>query len=216
MKSKAKDLETGKGCCVFNCFHGPKCRRCSCVGLVIVPFVFLAVLVVWVAFFLRTTQEVETLLCGFTTIMTDLQYGVNVPGSAQFSGIKGLSYFMTNTKTDIEKTRSGTSAAMIVSQNSKDQSTTYSSSLGTYYNNFKAETVTSPLDGTTTIMPDLITDMTSKINAAISTESTTIVSIATNQTDGATVIAGLSTLYPNTWSVFEGGIGKFFSFKPKF
>jgi hypothetical protein len=216
MKSKAKDLENGKGCCVFNCFHGPKCRRCSCVGVVIVPFVFLAVLVVWVAFFLRTTQEVETLLCGFTTIMTDLQYGVNVPGSTQFSGIKGLSYIMTNTKTDIEKTRTGTSAASIVTQNSKAQSTTYSSSLGTYYTNFKAETVTSPLDGTTTIMPDLITDMTSKINAAISTESTTIVSIATNQTDGATVIAGLSAAFTTNWITFKGGIGKFFSFKPKF
>jgi hypothetical protein len=216
MKSKAKDLEAGKGCCVCNCFHGPKCRRCSCVGVVTVPFVFLAVLVVWVAFFLRTTQEVETLLCGFTTILTDLQYGVNVPGSAQFSGIKGLSYIMTNTETDMEKTRTGSDALSIVTKNSKAQGTTYSSSLGTYYDNWKASTVTSPLDGTTNIMPDLITDMTSKINAAISTESTSIVSIATNQTDGATVIYGLSAAFPTTWNKFKGGIGKFFSFKPKF
>jgi hypothetical protein len=216
MKSKAKDLEAGKGCCVFNCFHGPKCRRCSCVGIVIVPFLFLAVLVVWVAFFLRTTQEVETLMCGFTTIMTDLQYGVNVPGSAQFSGIKGLSYIMTNTKTDIEKTRNGTDAHIIMIKNSKGQGTTYSNSLGTYYNNWKTSKVASPLDGITMIMPDLITDMTSKINAAISTESTLIASIATNQTDGATVILGLSDPFPITWSTFVEGIGKFFSFKPKF
>jgi hypothetical protein len=178
--------------------------------------VFLAVLVVWVAFFLRTTQEVETLLCGFTTILTDLQYGVNVPGSAQFSGIKGLSYIMTNTETDMEKTRTGSDALSIVTKNSKAQGTTYSSSLGTYYDNWKASTVTSPLDGTTNIMPDLITDMTSKINAAISTESTSIVSIATNQTDGATVINGLSAGFQPNWIKFKGGIGKFFSFKPKF
>ena len=210
MKSSAKDLAAGKGCCVCNCFHGPKCRRCSCVGVVIVPFVFLAVLVIWVAFFLRTTQEVDTLLCGFTTIFTDIRYGVNVVGNSQFAGLKGLSYIMTNTKTEMATTRSTTYASSIMLENAKDQGTTYTSSIGTYYNHWKTSTVTSPLDGTTPIKPDMITDMTSSINSAIGTESITIASIATNQTEAAALINGVSILFPNVWSTYESGLSMFF------
>jgi hypothetical protein len=210
MKSSAKDLAAGKGCCVCNCFHGPKCRRCNCVGVVIVPFVFLAVLVIWVGFFLRTTEEIDTLLCGFTTILTDIQYGVNVVGNSQFAGLKGLSYIMTNTKTDMATTRLTTHANTIKGRNAKAQGTTYSNSLGTYHTNFQSSTVTSPLDGTTPIKPDLITDMTSMINSAIGTESTIIASIATNQTDAAAVIDGVSIIPPTVWSTFEAGLSMFF------
>ena len=212
MKSSGMDLAAGKGCCVCGCWHGPKCRRCNCVGVVLMPFVLLAVLVIWVSFFWKLTEEVDTLLCGFTTIATDLKYGVNVVGNSQFSGLKGYSYFMKETKSGLSATRSTTHANSIVTEAAKNQATSYSTSLGDYYTNFGSSTVTSPLDGTTTIQPDLASDMTATINSAIATEKTSILEIATNQTDAATLVAALSNSYPAAWTIFSDGAGNFFFF----
>ena len=142
------------------------------------------------------TQEIDTLNCGTQSLYTDLMYGVNSPGGVQFSGMKGYAYLLDMVQTEMATTRSTNYALSIRTQNAKAQGTVYTTSLTDYHNNWNAATVKSPLDGTTNISPDVSTNMITTITAAIGTENIQVNAIATNQTDGAEIIHGLSITFP--------------------